>query len=73
MTLPTFLRQFKAMFQQPTQQNTMYAHPQYAHHAHTQNKVAEFLWIAQWNDNSLAQHKGEIQLFLQQNKIDIPL
>jgi exonuclease III len=27
----------------------------------------------QWNANGLAQHKGEFQLFLQQNKIDILL
>jgi hypothetical protein len=35
--------------------------------------MAEFLRIAQWNANGLAQHKGEVQLFLQQNKIDIIL
>jgi len=35
--------------------------------------MAKFFWIAQWNANGLAQHKGEVQLFLQQNKIDILL
>jgi exonuclease III len=35
--------------------------------------MAKFLRIAQWNANGLAQHKGEVQLFLQQNKIDILL
>jgi hypothetical protein len=35
--------------------------------------MAEFLRIALWNANGLAQHKYEIQLFLQQNKIDILL
>jgi len=35
--------------------------------------MAKFLRIAQWNVNGLAQHKGEVQLFLQQNKIDILL
>jgi len=35
--------------------------------------MAKFLRIALWNANSLAQHKDEIQLFLQQSKIDIPL
>jgi len=35
--------------------------------------MAKFLRIAQWNVNGLGQHKGEVQLFLQQNKIDILL
>jgi exonuclease III len=35
--------------------------------------MAKFLRIAQWNANSLAQLKGEVQLFLQQNKFDILL
>jgi len=35
--------------------------------------MAEFLQTALWNANGLAQHKDEIQLFLQQNKIDILL
>jgi exonuclease III len=35
--------------------------------------MAKFLRIAQWNANGLAQHKDEVQLFLQQNKIDILL
>ena len=35
--------------------------------------MAKFLRIAQWNANGLAQHEGKIQLFLQQNKIDILL
>jgi len=35
--------------------------------------MVKFLRIAQWNANGLAQHKGEVQLFLQQNKIDILL
>jgi len=35
--------------------------------------MAKFLRIAQWNAKGLAQHKGEVQLFLQQNKIDILL
>ena len=33
--------------------------------------MAKFLWIALWNANGLAQHKDEIQLFLQHNIIDI--
>ena len=33
----------------------------------------KFLRIAQWNANGLAQHKDEVQLFLQHNKIDILL
>ena len=32
--------------------------------------MAKFLRIAQWNANGLAQHKDEVQLFLQHNKID---
>jgi exonuclease III len=32
--------------------------------------MAKFLRIAQWNANGLVQHKDEVQLFLQQNKID---
>jgi hypothetical protein len=35
--------------------------------------MAKFLQIALWSPNGLAQHKDEIQLFLQQNKIDILL
>jgi exonuclease III len=35
--------------------------------------MAKFLRIALWNANVLAQHKDEIQLFLQHNKIDILL
>ena len=35
--------------------------------------MAKFLRIASWNANDLAQHKDGIQLFLRQNKIDIPL
>jgi hypothetical protein len=35
--------------------------------------MAKFLRIVQWNANSHAQHEGEVQLFLQQNKIDILL
>jgi exonuclease III len=35
--------------------------------------MAKFLRIAQWNANSLAQHKGEVQPFPQENKIDILL
>jgi len=35
--------------------------------------MAKFLWIALWNANGLAQHKVEIQLFLQHNIIDILL
>jgi len=35
--------------------------------------MAKFLRIAQWNANGLAQHKDEVQLFLQHNKIDILL
>jgi exonuclease III len=35
--------------------------------------MAKFLRIAQWNANGLAQDKGEVQLFLQQNKVDILL
>ena len=35
--------------------------------------MAEFLWTALWNANGLAEHKDEIQLLLQQNKIDILL
>jgi peptide subunit release factor 1 (eRF1) len=35
--------------------------------------MAKFFRIAQRNANGLAQHKGEVQLFLQQNKIDILL
>jgi exonuclease III len=33
--------------------------------------MAKFLRIAQWNANGLDQHKEEVQLFLQHNKIDI--
>jgi exonuclease III len=33
--------------------------------------MAKFLRIALWNANGLAQHKDEILLFLQHNKIDI--
>jgi hypothetical protein len=35
--------------------------------------MAKFLRIAQWKAKGLAQHKGEVQLNLQQNKIDILL
>jgi hypothetical protein len=35
--------------------------------------MAKFLRIAQRNANGLAQHKGEVHLFLQQKKIDILL
>jgi exonuclease III len=35
--------------------------------------MAKLLPIAQWNANGLAQHKDEVQLFLQHNKIDILL
>jgi exonuclease III len=35
--------------------------------------MAEFLRIAQWNASGLAQHKDEMLLFLQHNKIDIML
>jgi len=35
--------------------------------------MAKFLRIVLWNANGLAQHKEEIQLFLQQKKIDILL
>jgi hypothetical protein len=35
--------------------------------------MAKYLRIALWNANDLAQHKDEIQLFLQQNIIDILL
>jgi len=35
--------------------------------------MAKFLRIALWNANGLTQHKEEIQLLLQQNKIDILL
>ena len=34
--------------------------------------MAKFLRVAQWNANGLAQHKDEVQLFLQ-HKIDILL
>ena len=33
--------------------------------------MPEFLRIALWNASDLAQHKDEIQLFLQQNIVDI--
>jgi hypothetical protein len=69
MSLPNFLGEFKAMFNQLIQQNDMVL-----------NKLTlliiimvKFLRIALWNVNGLAQHTDEIQLFLQQNKINISL
>jgi exonuclease III len=35
--------------------------------------TAKFLRIAQWNTNGLHSHKEEIQLFLDQNVVDVML
>jgi hypothetical protein len=67
--LAKFLEEFKAMFQQFTQQNSMMLHMI----STLTSKFTKFLRIVLWNANGLLKHKKELEIFLQHYFIDIML